>query len=64
MTSLEVRRQDERGMTTAEYAVGTVASVSIVGVLIAIVTNPEFQRLLWQLITTVFQLATGAIGGN
>ena len=40
------RRRDQRGMTTAEYAVGTVATVSMVGVLIGILNNPDFQRVL------------------
>jgi hypothetical protein len=47
-------------MTTAEYAVGTVASVSIVGVLIGIISNPDFQRLLWELVKIVFDVATKA----
>ncbi len=35
-------------MTTAEYAVGTVASVSIVGVLmLASSTTPEFAEGAW-----------------
>lgn len=50
------RRHDERGMTTAEYAVGTVASVSIVSVLISIINNPEFQRVLWELVQLVFKV--------
>jgi hypothetical protein len=54
------RSHDERGMTTAEYAVGTVASVSIVGVLIGIISNPDFQRLLWELVKIVFDVATKA----
>ncbi|HRA75535.1 MAG TPA: DUF4244 domain-containing protein [Propionicimonas sp.] len=54
------RSHDERGMTTAEYAVGTVASVGIVGVLIGIISNPDFQRLLWELVRLVFDVATKA----
>ncbi|MCL1838074.1 MAG: DUF4244 domain-containing protein [Propionibacteriaceae bacterium] len=54
MLSLLQKRTDERGMTTAEYAVGTVASVSIVGVLIAIIQNPEFQALLMNLVGIIF----------
>jgi hypothetical protein len=57
------RCRDERGMTTAEYAVGTVASVSFVGVLISIIQNPEFQKLLWNLIKLLFDLIKVIMGG-
>lgn len=49
------RRRDERGMTTAEYAVGTIAAASFAGILIKIITDPAFQALLWQLIQTILQ---------
>lgn len=48
------RRRDERGMTTAEYAVGTVAAASFAGVLIKIFTDPKFQELLWALLQAIF----------
>ncbi|MDR1710876.1 MAG: DUF4244 domain-containing protein [Propionibacteriaceae bacterium] len=47
-------RFDERGMTTAEYAVGTVASVSLVGVIISILSNDQFRELLFTLIKALF----------
>ena len=37
-----VRRHNERGMTTAEYAVGTVATVSVVGVIIGMPSTAAF----------------------
>ncbi|WP_233493947.1 DUF4244 domain-containing protein [Desertihabitans brevis] len=37
---------DERGMTTAEYAVGTVATVGLGGVLISILTSEELRKLI------------------
>lgn len=56
-------RRDQRGMTTAEYAVGTVATVSMVGVLIGILNNPEFQRILWEIIKAIIQAILRAIAG-
>ncbi|MDR1430643.1 MAG: DUF4244 domain-containing protein [Propionibacteriaceae bacterium] len=63
MAKAWLARHDERGMTTAEYAVGTVASVSIVGILIAIIQNPAFRELIMQLISLLFSLITRAMGG-
>lgn len=40
------RSRDERGMTTAEYAVGTVASCGFAGVLVKLLTEPWVQALL------------------
>jgi hypothetical protein len=40
------RTRDERGMTTAEYAVGTVASCGFAGVLIKLLSEPWVQDLL------------------
>lgn len=54
----------ERGMTTAEYAVGTVATVSFVGVLIAIFNNPDFQRLLWEIVKAIVAAILRAIAGS
>ena len=57
------RRRDQRGMTTAEYAVGTVATVSMVGVLIGILNNPDFQRILWEIIKAIIQVVLRAVTG-
>lgn len=57
------RRHDERGMTTAEYAVGTVATVSIVGVLLSIINNEEFRRFLWELIEAILRIIIQMITG-
>ena len=43
--------RDEKGMSTAEYAVGTVAAVGFGGVLVKLLTSPEVQQLLMNLIT-------------
>jgi hypothetical protein len=45
MTRLRNTR-DERGMTTAEYAVGTVASCGFAGVLVKLLSEPWVQDLL------------------
>ena len=51
MNELAIRlRDDERGMTTAEYAVGTVAACSAGGVLLKLLTSEGFQNLLWQVV--------------
>ena len=59
-----VRRRDQRGMTTAEYAVGTVATVSMVGVLIGILNNPDFQRILWEIIKAIIAVVMRAVTGG
>lgn len=58
------KRRDEKGMTTAEYAVGTVATVSIVGVLISIINNPEFREFLLALIQAILTLIIRVITGG
>lgn len=44
------RRRDERGAAAVEYAVVTVAAASLGGVLIKILTDPQVQQKLLQLI--------------
>lgn len=39
-------RGHDRGMSTAEYAVGTVAAAAFAGLLFKIVTSPEVRRML------------------
>lgn len=51
--STELVRQihdDEQGMSTAEYAVGTVAAVGFGGILVKLLTSPEVQDLLFAII--------------
>jgi Flp pilus assembly pilin Flp len=47
-------RQDARGLTTAEYAVGTVAACGAGGVLLKLLSSDSFQALLSGLITRAF----------
>ena len=39
-------RLDQRGMVSAEWAVGIIAAIGIAGVLIAVVTNGAVQNAL------------------
>jgi hypothetical protein len=41
-----LRLAGEAGMSTAEYAVGTVAAVAFAGVLLKVVTSPSIQQAL------------------
>ena len=43
--------KDERGLTTAEYAVGTVAAAGFGGVLIKVLTSPEVRNLIWKVVS-------------
>ncbi|MFT4108930.1 DUF4244 domain-containing protein [Propionicimonas sp.] len=56
--------RDSRGMTTAEYAVGTVATVSFVGIILAIINNAEFQDAVWKIIQVLIRLVIQAMGGG
>ena len=55
MNELAIRlRDDEQGMSTAEYAVGTVAVCGLGGVLIKLLSSDQFSTLLWQVISKAF----------
>jgi hypothetical protein len=47
------RRRDIRGMTTAEYAVGTVSACSFAGILYKILTSGFGEKLLEGLLDKV-----------
>lgn len=47
---LVVRHHGDRGMSTAEYAVGTIAACGFAALLFKIVTSAEVQELLVGLI--------------
>lgn len=59
-----VRVRDQRGMTTAEYAVGTVATVSIVGVILGILSNPEFKDVIWRILRAIIEVILQMIAGG
>lgn len=52
-------RDDDSGMTTAEYAVGTVAAAGLGGVLIKLLSSEEVRNLLWQILQTAFSFLLG-----
>ena len=56
MPAAEPDRPADAGMTTAEYAVGTVAACGFSGVLYKLVTSPEVLGLLRDVITKAFKL--------
>lgn len=58
----QLRRPDEGGMTTAEYAIGTVAVVGFGGILAKILIDPQVQELLLRLIAYLIGLIWGAAG--
>lgn len=51
---LAARPHDERGMTTAEYALGTIAVIALVSAVIAYVSGDTFD----QQITDIFKQIT------
>lgn len=58
---LDGLEQDERGMTTAEYAVGTVAAVTLGGVLIKVVTDPSIFELILKIILWILKTITAVV---
>lgn len=57
------QRSGERGMTTAEYAVGTVAVATGVGVLVGIVTGPSVPwRVFWPLLEALIHSVLRLLG--
>ncbi|MCO6007124.1 DUF4244 domain-containing protein [Actinoallomurus purpureus] len=59
VSALKCRWRDRRGdegMSTAEYAVGTVAAAAFAGLLFKIVTSPEVRRMLLMIIHRALNL--------
>jgi len=54
MRKLKARFSDDRGMTTAEYAVGTVAVAGLGGILIKLLTSNAVRDLLWGVLKSAF----------
>ena len=46
--------RDDTGLTTAEYAVGTVAVAGLGGVLLKLLTSDSVRDLLWSIISNAF----------
>ena len=49
---------DEQGMSTAEYAVGTVAVAGLGGVLIKLLSSDAVRELIWQVLRSAFSFLT------
>lgn len=49
----------DEGLSTAEYAVGTVAAAGLGGVLIKLLTSPEVRDLIWSVLSKAFQALVG-----
>ncbi len=47
---IRTRLRGDAGMSTAEYAVGTIAAVAFAGVLFKVVSSPSVQTALTQII--------------
>jgi Flp pilus assembly pilin Flp len=54
-THLKRLVRDERGLTTAEYAVGTVAVAGLGGVLAKLLASEKVRELIWGVIKTAFK---------
>jgi hypothetical protein len=46
-------RRDQRGMVSAEWAVGILAAIAIAGVLLAVVTNGKVEDVLLKVVLRV-----------
>lgn len=55
---------DERGMVSAEWAVGIIAAVAIAGVLLAVITNGKVEDLLLKFILMVINSFSGFLAGR
>lgn len=59
MRALANSRERQRGMVTAEYAVGAVAAAGFAGILIKVLTDPRVFDLLMHIISWLLGLVTG-----
>lgn len=55
--TLIVRTRSDSGMSTAEYAVGTIAACAFAGLLFKVVTSSEVRTMLAALIQKALKLA-------
>jgi hypothetical protein len=61
-TAKDVRERvgNEDGLTTAEYAVGTVAVAGLGGVLIKLLTSEAVRDLIWTVVQGAFMAMLGS----
>lgn len=55
LKTLRSRVREDAGMSTAEYAVGTIAAVAFAGVLFKVVSSPSVQSALTAIIQRALQ---------
>ena len=51
--------KNDDGMTTAEYAVGTVAAAGLGGILIKLLSSNEVRDLIWSALSSAFRSIFG-----
>ncbi len=51
--------KEDDGLSTAEYAVGTVAVAGLGGVLIKLLTSSEVRDLIWSVLSNAFSSLFG-----
>ena len=54
---MELRHRGEAGMTTAEYAVGTIAACAFAAVLLAILKSGAVKGVVTSVITTALSVS-------
>lgn len=54
------RLRDDEGLTTAEYAVGTVAVAGLGGILIKLLTSEAVRDLIWTVVQGAFNAMLSA----
>ncbi|MEI2641625.1 MAG: DUF4244 domain-containing protein [Candidatus Nanopelagicales bacterium] len=59
MNAALVPWKDDRGMSTAEYAVGTCGAIGFAGILLKIITSPEIIEVIKNLILDLLQKFVG-----
>ncbi len=59
MRTLMARMKRDDGLSTAEYAVGTVAAAGLGGVLIKLLTSDEVRNLIWTVLSNAFAALLG-----
>ena len=57
--ALRANLRDDEGLTTAEYAVGTVAVAGLGGLLIKLLTSDAARDLIWGIVTSAFSSIFG-----
>lgn len=53
----ELRRRGEAGMSTAEYAVGTIAACAFAALLLAVIKSGSIEGLVSTVITTALSVS-------